>query len=764
MKNISLLLFFISLSVFTYAQSLTRVVHYVQPLIGTGRSTTPAALKHSEGTELQANTIPAVAVPFGMTQWSPQTGITEKKCVAPYYYGDPLFYGFRGSHWISGSCMPDYGSFTIMPLTGKLKTNLREVAVPLNHSAEISSPYYYSIGLADYGIQSEITATERCALLRFTVNKSDSLHILIRPNSDKGKGFIKIDRSKNEISGYNPAYRIYQNSGKPAGFNGYFVIQVERPFDKGGTNAGSLIYAKDSLRNCDDLGAFISFKVKRGEVLQIRVGTSFTSLDEARKNLKHEIPAWNFEILRNAAEAKWEKALGQIRVEGNSQKDKRIFYTALYHSLQHPRLFSDVSGTYPRFSGSYTIEKLKQGNYYDDFSMWDIYRAQLPLVEILQPDRVNDMVSSLILKGQQGGWLPIFPCWNNYTNAMIGDHSIAFIASAYLKNIRNYDVGEAYRLMRKNAFEIPKESDYKDGKGRRALSSYIQYNYIPLDDGVAGAFHRKEQVSRTLEYAYDDYALALVAKDLKKDADYIKLKDRAKNYAQIFDNNTKLMRGRYANGDWYHPFNPDKKLTFITEGTARQYSFYVPHDIPALASLMGGTKVFETALDSLFMKGEYWHGNEPGHQTPFLYNFTNSPWKSQKVVREIINQEYTEDPGGLSGNDDAGQLSAWYVFAALGIYPADPVSGNYLIVSPIFDRIDIRLPNGKQLRIMVTKKTKSDAYIQSVKYNGRVYSKNYFPFALLNQGGLIEIELTKEPNLKWGKKEIDKVPGFSEFN
>ena len=361
----------------------------------------------------------------------------------------------------------------------------------------------------------------------------------------------------------------------------------------------------------------------------------------------------------------------------------------------------------------------------------------------------NDFVQSLVWKGQQGEWLPIFPCWNSYTSAMIGDHATAFIASAYAKGIRNYDVQEAYRLMRKNAFEVANEQDYKNGMGRRALPSYLQYGYIPMEDSVPIAFHKKEQVSRTLEYAYDDYALSVVAKSLKKNEDYNALAKRALNYKNVFDPSVKLVRGRYANGSWYKPFNADKREPYITEGTPRQYTFYVPQDVPGLAGLMGGSKQLELSLDSLFDKGEYWHGNEPGHQIPFLYNYTSAPWKTQQVVRQILAEEYSDGPGGLSGNDDAGQMSAWYVFAAMGFYPVDPVSGNYLLSAPLFDETTITLPGGKKLQIVCHKANATDQYISRVSWNGKKYNLNYLKHAAISKGGRLDIWLQSKPS-QWG--------------
>lgn len=720
-------------------------VSYVQPLMGTAASTTRSAQKHGEGTEQLANTIPAVGLPFGMIQATPQTRTTEKKCLAPYYYKDDNTTGYRISHWLSGSCTQDYGSVTVMPLTGTLVTDPARYASPYSHASEISQPCYYKNRLEKYGIETALTATLRCAMMLCSADRSDSLYFLIIPNSDKNKAYVQIDPAKREITGYNPVYRIYQGSGEPAGFSGYFVIQFNTAFTKAGTFSGNHLFDGAKVENAPNGGGWIGMKIEKGAQVTLRIGTSFTSLEGARKNLASEMPDWDFQKIVGRSRETWNKALGTIEVETDREEDKRIFYTSLYHAMQHPRLMSDVDGTYPRFAGNYQNARPARGHYYDDFSMWDIYRAQLPLFEILQPALVNDWVRSLILKGEQGGWLPIFPCWNSYTAAMIGDHASAFIASAYNRGIRDYDAEAAYRLMRQNAFDIAPQKAYLDGKGRRALASYLRYGYIPLEDSVGDAFHKREQVSRTLEYAFDDYALSTLARQLHKEADYTALRQRSQNYRHVFDSSTGLMNGRYINGSFYKPFQPDKKLPFITEGTPRQYSFYVPHDIDGLAGLMGGRGGLERALDSLFLKNEYWHGNEPGHHIPFLYNYTASPYKTQEKVAAILRDEYSDGPGGLSGNDDAGQMSAWYVFAAIGLYPANPVSGEYLLSTPIFSHVTIYLPNGKKWEIRVDGKTPSSLHIQSVSWNGHAYTKKSLSHADMMKGGKMVIKVFSIP-------------------
>ncbi|HEX8355888.1 MAG TPA: GH92 family glycosyl hydrolase [Segetibacter sp.] len=718
------------------------LVQYVQPMSGTAPSTTPASLKHGGGTELNANTIPAVTLPFAMVQWTPQTQTSETKCIPPYFYKDSLLNGFRGSHWLSGSCTQDYGSFSVMPITGKLQTTIAGYQTRFSHADEQSSPYTYKVRLPAYNLEAAITGTLRCGLMQFTAKTADSLYLLIAPNSDFGEGYIKVDAERGEVIGYNPVHRIYQGWGQPAGFSGYFVIKFDRAIATKGTYAGENIFITDSIKNQKNIGAFVGYQLKAGEKVTIRIGTSFSSIEGARLNLEAELPGFDFETVAAKAKTAWQKALGQITVQTDVEKDKRIFYTALYHAMQHPRLYNDVNGIYPKFSSNHQLDKIKAGNYYDDFSMWDIYRAQLPLFEILKPTLINDFVQSLILKGQQGGWMPIFPCWNSYTAAMIGDHTASVIASAYQKGIRNYDVNEAYRLLRKNAFTTPvDQQEYIDGKSRRALKSYLQYGYIPMEDSVQEAFHKKEQVSRTLEYAYDDYAVAQLAKGVGKTADYNLLMKRARNYANVFDPAVGLMRGRYINKTWFSPYNPDKKEVFITEGTPRQYSFYVPHDVGGLAKLMGGKAKLESALDSLFLKNEYWHGNEPGHQIPFMYNYTASAWKTQEKVQQILSDEYSDGAGGLSGNDDAGQMSAWYVFAAMGFYPVNPVSGRYEMSASIFDRVTLQLPGNKTFTIVMHKSTKDAKYINTMRLNGKPYAKTFLQYTDIMKGGRLEIEL-----------------------
>lgn len=763
-KIISLIIIYLSVGgcYIEDSQKSLSLVKYVNPLIGTAPSTTISALKHGAGTENNSQVVPFVTMPFGMTNWTPQTRDTEKKCVAPYYYTDSVINGFRGSHWLSGSCVQDYGSVTIMPISGDLKCLPGKRGSYYLHEDEISTPYYYKVLLKDYNIISEITSTTRAGMLRFTFQKEGNGHIVINPNSDEGEGYVKVIPERNEIIGYNPVHRIYQGWGKPAGFKGYFVARFSKKFSEFGVYQNENIYQdKTEITDQEKLGAYVSFDVIANEEILVKIGTSFTNIEQARLNLDAEIKNFAFDDVKGKLFNEWEKILSRVKVEGGSEEDKIKFYTALYHSFLQPRIYNDVDGSYVKFAGGEKILKTESGNYYCDFSMWDTYRALHPLYNLLIPGVNKDMMNSLLLKGEQGGWLPIFPCWNSYTSAMIGDHVTAAIADAYNKGVIDL-TEEHYQLLLKNATQLPQDfSEYKEGKGRRALESYLKYGYIPLEDEVKESFHIKEQVSRTLEYAFDDFALSRIALKMGKNSDYEELTKRAKNYKNIFDTNVNCVRGKYENGKWTDDFDKYKKLSYITEGTPWQYMWYVPHDVQGLINLFGNEEALNANLDNFFAEGQYWHGNEPGHQIPFLYNYSGQPWKTQEKVTEIMNEEYGLGPGGLSGNDDSGQMSAWYVFAALGFYPVCPSVPEYIISGPHFDKITIELDEGKSLIINSQGVSKGKKYIHQIKLNGKVYSKNFFNHFDLVNGGVIDFVMSDRPNKEWGVSEKDKPSSLS---
>jgi predicted alpha-1,2-mannosidase len=725
MKLISVFCIFIITSSFEI--SAQTALQYVNTFIGTAPASTESAKRNGSGTEVKGQTFPATGRPFGMTQWTPETRTTEDKCVSPYYYNDKLITGFRASHWMSGSCTQDYGSATLMPFTTGKPDTLKYAPVSrFSHKNETASPAYYKVQLDNFGITAEITASVRSGILRFTFPGKTPGYILIRMNSDEKQGKVWFNKQKNEIQGYNPVHRIYQGTGEPAGFSGYFVIRFDKP-----------VAVISQLQGEQQIAVSISAE----KVITAKVGTSFTGIEAAAKNLDQEIPDWDFDGVKKASEDSWNQAIGKVVIRGGTDDDRVKFYTALYHCYQLPRIVSDCDGSYQGFADDTLIHKTDGFDYYDDFSMWDTYRALHPLLTILEPQRSRDMVRSLVLKAQQGGWMPVFPAWSNYTAAMIGDHASTMIADCYLKGITGFDAETAYKFMRKNAFEIPDGKEYMEGKGRRAIESYLKYGYIPMEDSVWDAFHRNEQVSRTLEYALDDYALSRFAKALGKEDDYQTLMKRSENWKNVFDDEKEFVRGRLSNGSWFEPFDPYSRVKYICEGTPFQYTWYVPHNIPGLIKAMGGNEQFIAKLNEFFDNGFYWHGNEPDQQVPYIFAMAGQPEKTQHQVREIINSEYGTGPGGLSGNEDAGQMSAWLVFSMMGFYPVCPASDQYIITTPVFDEVKILFPGGKYFLISSLNRSPGTNYIRAISKDGGRYSDWFIKHDDITKGSRFTFQL-----------------------
>lgn len=699
------------------------LISYVNLLIGTDLAATPSATQKPGDHVDYGQTIPAVTAPFGMTQWTPQNQSTENKCVAPFYLNRTILQGFRATHWTSGSCVQDYGSFTIMPATGNffMLPKLRQTEFVFDPS--LLSPAYSAYHIPLFGVFAEITATRRCGFFRFSWLDPQNPTLIFDVNSDEGKGFIRIDREKNEIVAYNPVFRIYSGNGKPAGFSGYMVARLDAEIESCGTYSEQDIL-KDTLKLSDKphIGAWVKIKPGKNNLTHVKIGTSFTSLENARENLDKEIPGWDFDHTKKSLEQTWEKLLGQVKIEGGTPDDLVKFYTALYHSCIHPRLYSDVDGSYPGFAGDTAVHKAEGFDYYCDFSAWDTYRAQMPLLSLIAPKAYLDMNKSLLCKAEQGGWLPIFPMWNSYTSAMIGDHCTAILGDAIMKGFP-VDPDRAWTAMRKNAFESPADvEEYVDGKGRRSLKSYRQYGYIPLEDEVLEAFHKREQVSRTLEYAYDDWVLAQVAQKLGYDKEFRELSDRAMNYSNVFDTEKGWVCGKFADETFTQDFDAGKPVSWITEGTPKHYTWYVPQDIPGLMELMGGKEKYLEKLQQFIDNKEYWHGNEPSHHIPYLFNYADRWDLTQQTVKHLLKSEYTTTAGGLSGNDDSGQLSAWYVFSAMGFYPVCPGSNEYQLSSPAFRKVTLKLDkkfySGGSF-VLETSGNNSDSIFSSVNLNGK---------------------------------------------
>lgn len=728
---------------------------------GTAASITQTAGMFGKHTEEYGQTLPAVLEPNGMNFWTPQTQDTEQKCIAPYYYRDSLFQGFRNSHWIVGGCTQDYGSMTLAALSGTLRCTPEKRGTCFSHHDEQATPSYYAVTLPDEQLKAEMTGRSRAAIFRFTYQKEGNAYLVVNPNSDEGEGYIEIDTLNKRIYGYNPVHRIYQGWGEPAGYSGHFVVEYQKELTGFGTfRKDSIFPSQTSICSGQGIGLYIRFRVNSDEKVLVKAASSFTDKDGALKNLAAEIPHWDFDQTHKELTNIWEQYLASVKIKTNDELARRKFYTALYHTSFLPRTFNDIDGRYPSFSTGEPIRQLaKDETYYEDFSMWDTYRALHPLINLLHPTRGGQMMQSLVHKYEEGGWLPIFPCWNSYTAAMIGDHCIAALGDACVKGIRNFDVQKAYEGMRRNAFESPAtHEEYVNGMGRRALQSYLQYGYIPLEDSVPDAFHVREQVSRTLEYAYDDFVLAQVAKRLGKTEDYETLMRRAQNYRNVIDPRTGYAQGRHADGTFLNENNAFEFAKFITEGAPCHYTWYVPHDPYGLMECMGGQEQYIAKLDSMFSQNRYWHGNEPCHQVAFLFNYSGQPWKTQRAVRHIMQTEYLDAPGGLSGNDDAGQMSAWYVFAALGFYPVCPGTPYYALASPSFQEAALTLENGNTFRLLAPEASAENIYIQRVTLDGKPYTKNYISHEDILRGGTMLFEMGPEPNPDWGNKPEDCPP------
>lgn len=738
---------------------------YVDTRVGTDASVTRTAGLFGKNTEEYGQTLPAVLEPNAMNFWTPQTRASEKKCIAPYYYRDSLFQGFRNSHWIVGGCTQDYGSMTLMPLYDTLRCQAEVRATRFSHADEVATPAYYAVTLPDEGIRAELTARSRTAIFRFTYQKAGKAYLIVTPNSDEGLGFVRIDTVNGRIYGYNPVHRIYQDWGESAGFSGHFVVELQKKISDCGTFAAdSLFDTSLELGDCPIMGAYVAFEVEAGEKVLVKAASSFVDEAGAELNLQAEIPHWNFEQIRRELTDIWERRFDLIQVETDDKEALAKFYGAFYRASFLPRTFNDVDGRYPAFATGKSVMKVAEGQtYYDDYSMWDTYRALHPLVNLITPQKGGEMMQSLICKYEQGGWMPIFPCWNSYTSAMIGDHVASVVADAWNKGIRNFDVSKAYEGMRKNAFERPASWDeYRDGMGRRALDSYLRYGYIPLEDSVLDAFHKREQVSRTMEYAYDDFALAQVAAALGKTDDYKALMGRARNYRHVIDPRTGYAQGRHADGTFLNDDNAFRFTRFITEGAPCHYTWYVPQDPYGLMEQMGGKDNYVAKLDSMFSEGRYWHGNEPCHQVAFMFNYAGQPWKTQRAVRHIMDTEYHNAPGGLAGNDDAGQMSAWYMFAAMGFYPVCPGTPYYMLASPSFSSVTLCPQGGRPFTIKAEGASGKNIYIQRAMLNGQPYTKNYLDHADIVEGGTLELEMGPEPNREWGSLLKDCPPDVME--
>ncbi len=722
------------------------------------------------GTDGDGHTYPGAVVPFGMVQLSPDTRIAyykeSYKWCAGYHYSDSTILGFSHSHF-SGTGHSDLGDVLIMPATGKLQIKKdSSFCSGYSHNQEKASPGYYSVLLKDYDVNAELTVSKRAGFHRYTFNKADSVHILLDLlhciyNYD-GKVIWSQIRVENDtlVTGFR------QTRGWAKTRYVYFAIAFSKPFK-------SYMFQKDDkitysyitppkffYNNPEitgqELKAYFNFKVEAKEQICLKVGISAVSTAGALNNLKTEIPDWNFDKVKKDAEQQWKKELSKIIIEG-SDKEKQIFYTSMYHTMLAPELYMDADRKYRGLDQN--IYEAKDFTNYTIFSLWDTYRATHPLFTIINPERDADMIKSMLAHYEQNAYkmLPIWSYYNNETRCMIAYHAVSVISDAYLKGIRNYDVGKAYEAMIATATR----GDY-DG-----LKYYMDMGYVPIDKET-------EAASKTLEYAYDDWCIAQMAKELGKENDYKEFIKRAGYYKNIFDPKTNFMRAKKTDGTWNTPFDPiySQYEADYTEGNAWQYTWYVPQDVQGLINLMGGDAKFVEKLDSLFiikttdkkyclvedisgLIGQYAHGNEPSQHIAYLYNWAGMPWKTQERIHQIMNNLFDNTPAGICGNEDCGQMSAWYIFSSMGFYPVCPGSNTYVIGSPVIKKATIYLGNGKEFVVTANNLSKENIYIQSATLNGKELKTSYFEHKELINGGSLTFNMGPKPNKSWASQKSE---------
>ncbi len=680
-------------------------------------------------------TMPFVTTPFGMTDWTPQTR-QNKLSVVSYKYEDTSISGFAGTHQ-PAIWMGDYGYVTLMPEIDSLKTSPEDRKLAFEHKDEIVRPDYYSVWMdADHSrrIRTEMTATERCSYLRFTFPANASSTVIVEASRPGIAGFAHVDAAAQEITGYNPD-RIDSGLGpfKLPNFKGYFVIQFRKAFSDSG------LYGPTPQDSGRATGAYAKFKTTEGEVVEARVGTSFISIDQARQNLKAEIPAWDFEAVRKSLRATWNDKLNRITVEGATDDQRRIVYTGLYHALLYPRIFSEQGRYYSAFDD--TVHK---GTSYTAYSIWDTFRAEHSLLTLMAPERIDGMIGALLQNYQEGGWMPKWPN-PSYTNIMIGTHADSLVAEAINKHFKGFDYNLAWDAVYKDAMTPPDGDTTRRWADRepntpyeaRAGLTYLkELGYIPVD-------HTAESASSTLEDSYDDWCVAQVAKALGKTSDYEFFLKRSLNYEHLFNKETGFMQAKHADGSWA---GVDEGWT---EGNTWVYTWAVMHDIPGLIQLMGGRERYNAELDEHFSGGHNVHSNEPSHHYGYLYDYSGQPWKTQAKVREIAAAEYANLPSGIDGDDDCGQMSAWYIFTALGFYPVNPASGDYMIGSPLFTKMTLRLANGNHFTVDAVNNSTKNVYIQSATLNGKPLTIPVIRYEDILAGASLKLVMGSSPS-RWG--------------
>lgn len=700
------------------------------------------------GTDFTGNTYPGAQVPFGMVQLSPDNGLPGWDRIAGYFYPDSTIAGFSHTH-LSGTGAGDLYDISFMPVTLPYNEAEQPLGIHSKFSHEKESAYagYYQVFLQDYKINVELTATERCGIQRYTFPKAESaifLNLKKAMNWDETKDSYIEQVDSVTLKGYR-----YSN-GWARNQKIYFYTKFSRPFDSLQLDKSPII--KDGKENGHGYIARINYNTSENEQIVIRTAISGVSMEGAERNFMAEAQESDFDSYLCKAKKMWNDALGKIEVENSDMDETVTFYTALYHSMLAPTIYGDVDGSY--YGPDKKIHKAYGWTNYSTFSLWDTYRAAHPLFTIIQPERVNDMVKSLIAFSEQNGRLPVWNMFGSETDMMIGYHSVPVIVDAYLKGIGDFDAESALKECVKTA----NLDDY------RQIGLYKNMGYIPYD--VVDKYNSENwSLSKTLEYAFDDYCIALMAEKMGKEDLADNFYKRASNYRNVFNKSSSFMQPKDSKGNFIAGFKPEEYTPHITESNGWQYLWSVQHDVDGLIELIGGKKRFEEKLDSMFtlipkeneqlpifstgMIGQYAHGNEPSHHVAYLYNYTDSPWKTQKYVSEIMHELYKNSPDGLCGNEDCGQMSAWYVMSAMGIYPVNPVSGEYQIGTPMFPEMQIRFAENKVFKILAKNVSRENCYVKSVKLNGVALEKPFINHKDIMKGGVIEFTMTDKPT-KWG--------------
>lgn len=713
------------------------ITKYVNPFIGTG------AIDGG----LSGNNYPGATSPFGMIQLSPDTSEAPNWGDASGYdYNRSTIFGFSHTR-LSGTGASDLIDVTLMP------TSSGRASSTFTHDEEKASPGYYQVMLKDENINVELTTTQRNGIHRYQYPAGKDAEVILDMDhsADKGSWGRRIINAQIRILNDHAVegYRIITGWAKLRKI--YFYMEFSSPILTSTLRDGGRVHENTAVVNGTNLHGCFRFGKLNGKPLTCKVALSSVSMENARQNMEQEAPHWDFDRYMAAADADWEKQLGKIEIKG-TEVQKEIFYTALYHTMIQPNIMSDVNGEY--MAADYTARKVGDNEtHYTTFSLWDTFRASHPLYTLLEPERVTDFVKSMIRQYEYYGYLPIWQLWGQDNYCMIGNHSIPVITDAILKGIPGIDVEKAYEAVYNSSVTSHPNSPFE---------VWEKYGFMPENI-------QTQSVSITLEQAFDDWCVAQLAEKLNKDADYERFHKRSEYYRNLFHPKTKFFQSKNDKGEWIEPFDPYQYGGNgghpFTEGNAWQYFWYVPHNIQALMELTGGTKAFEQKLDTFFTSnykseqmnhnasgfvGQYAHGNEPSHHVAYLYNFAGQPWKTQKYVSHILNTLYNNTSSGYAGNDDCGQMSAWYVFSAMGFYPVNPADGRYIIGSPLLDECTLKLAGNKDFHIRTIRKSPEDIYIQSVTLNGKKHKDFFITHQDIMNGGTMVFKMGKKPS-GWGK-------------